>query len=203
MLRLDCPIYLASGSPRRKEILSEILDNFTVLKLEVTEAGDSNADPSWITMKNALRKFIEARKKIRDASYWLISADTVVSINQSILGKPLGRSEAIQALSKLQGQTHQVYSGVVVGFMRCHYNLVVVFSEKTAVTFQARRVEEIEAYVDRYKPYDKAGSYGIQELPKEFVKDVQGDLDNVVGLPKLSVLRTVRKLMLEKDLKIE
>lgn len=199
MIELDCPVYLASGSPRRKEILSSIFSHFIVLSVEANEINDSIGSPEWISTRNAFRKLTVAKKLVLDERYLMITADTIVAIDNRILGKPVSRDEAIDVLHKLQNRTHQVYTGIALYYKQKKLDRFLFFSEKTEVTFNPIPDRDIESYVIEFKPFDKAGSYGIQELPDGFVKEINGDIDNVIGLPKLKLIEMIQKIIHDQN----
>ena len=124
----------------------------------------------------------------------MIGADTIVSYEGRILGKPADRDKAIQMLSMLQGNTHQVYTGVTVLTGESGSWKVYTFFECTDVIFYPVSEEEIEAYVDSGDPMDKAGSYGIQGAWGAYVKGIRGDYNNVVGLPVARLIYETKKI---------
>jgi septum formation protein len=123
----------------------------------------------------------------------IIAADTVVVLGQTIIGKPTNKQEAIESLLALSGQTHQVITGVVL----LHQEKEISFSETTLVEFHALTPAQIEFYVDKYKPYDKAGGYAIQEwIGVVGIKKITGDFYNVMGLPVSKLVQTIKQLNL-------
>jgi septum formation protein len=191
MVEPGFPVYLASSSPRRREILKKIVTSFELVEVDVDESNSTCLDPERLTIRNALKKFLFAKNKIQGNHFLLISADTVVSFQNKIYGKPLTRNDALETLGSLGGKTHEVITGVAVGLIQNDKSNVTLYAEKTLVTFNPLTEQEIISYVDLQKPYDKAGSYGIQELPNHFVKSIHGDFDNIVGLPFQSLSRMI------------
>lgn len=188
-------IVLASGSPRRKELLAK-----TGLKLSVVVSGGEEkaetSDPAETVEKLSLDKasavadLLQAEKEPQ----LIIGADTVVACDGEILGKPSDREDAFRMLWKLQGQTHQVYTGVTLLLKKKHTWQAHTFSEKTDVQFYPVSREELLAYIETGEPMDKAGSYGIQGGFGIYVKGICGDYNNVVGLPVGRLVYELKKL---------
>lgn len=176
---------LASKSPRRKELLSEIIKDFDIITAEVNEDLPSHIHPKDGVEILAVRKGEAVAKSNPDAL--VISSDTLVELSGIPLGKPVDKEDAIQMLCNLSGKSHNVHTGVAV-----HYN-GKVFSgvATTAVYFRDMTEEEIKEYVDSGDPMDKAGSYGIQSGGGKFVEKIDGDYDTVVGLS----MNLVKKLI--------
>lgn len=168
---------LASKSPRRKELLGEIIQNFEIITKEVDESLPSDIHPREGVEILAVRKG-EAVYQEADKDSLVISSDTLVEIGGIPLGKPVDRDDAISMLKMLSGNIHNVHTGVAVHFGGRVYSGVAT----TAVYFREMTDEEIAAYVDSGDPMDKAGSYGIQSGGGKFVEKIDGDYDTVVGL---------------------
>ena len=168
---------LASQSPRRRELLSVITDNFTVMPSNVEEIVPDNVDifdsPEYLARIKAL----DIAKEYPDDI--VIGADTSVFLGDVILGKPKDRNYAYQMLKMLSGNTHIVITGCAI----VKGDKLVSFSVKSEVEFFKLSEEEINAYLDTDEPYDKAGSYGIQAKGALLVKEIRGDYFNIVGLP--------------------
>lgn len=193
MNRIYKSIVLASQSPRRQELIKLIFDDFQVLPAECDEAlpegmGAQEAVEYLSKIKN------EASVRLSPKDSLIISADTVVSINNEILGKPADKDDARRMITLLSGNIHQVYTGVTLSFNEKK----VTFSEKTDVEFYSLTQEEIEGYINTSEPYDKAGAYGIQGKAGLLVKGINGDYYNVVGLPVARLKREI--LEFEKEL---
>ena len=182
-------IILASGSPRRKQLLEWAEVKFEVLVKETPETyppGMPTAEvPVYIARNKAL-----AVKGTAGSGRVILAADTVVVLGEEIIGKPVDREDAIRILSKLSGQRHEVITGVVL--LRGDEELA--FYDRTAVWFHPLDRAELEGYVDRYRPYDKAGAYAIQEwIGVVGIKGIEGDFYNVMGLPVSRVVQALRK----------
>lgn len=172
---------LASKSPRRRELLKNIGMDFEVMTSDFDESTvPKDLEPQLYVQELALCKAMALVKSApKDAL--IIGADTVVCSDGEILGKPCGRREAIAMLTSLSGKSHSVYTGVAL--VRAADAKGETGCEKTTVYFDDISAEEIEHYVDTYRPFDKAGAYGIQEYAGVFVKKIDGDYFNIVGLP--------------------
>ena len=180
-------VILASNSPRRKELLGGLGIDFEVRTLSDIDESYPNAlrgedIPMFISGKKA-----EAYKQGMADDEMIITADTIVYDNGQVLGKPKNRGEAVQMLKGLSGHAHEVITGVSIVTKK----KTVQFASTSKVTFAALTDEEIAYYVDTYKPYDKAGAYGIQEwIGYVAVTRIEGSYFNVMGLP-------IQKLYLE------
>ena len=168
---------LASKSPRRKELLLEIVKDFEIITKDVDEGLSEGIHPKDGVEILAVRKGEAVAKEVGD-EFLVISSDTLVEIGGTPLGKPADRADAISMLKLLSGNAHNVHTGVAVHFGGKVYSGVAT----TAVYFREMTDEEIEAYVDSGDPMDKAGSYGIQSGGGKFVEKIDGDYDTVVGL---------------------
>ena len=174
-------IVLASKSPRRKELLENIGVDFSVI---VTDADESQVpkdlEPGLYVRELSLIKATEAARYANKDSY-VIGADTIVVYDGEILGKPKDREDAKRMLSMMSGKDHYVYTGITVTDTNNMHS--VSEYERTVVSFKELSSEEIEYYIDNYSVMDKAGAYGIQEFAGRFVKSINGDYFNIVGLP--------------------
>ncbi len=187
-------IILASGSPRRSEMLRNIDIDFTVIKSDADES-DVNPDGIPVSMyvqELALLKATEVYGRVAAENALIIGADTVVSIDGEILGKPADEADAFRMLKSLSGRTHQVYTGICV--IRSDDGYSVCESECTDVTFGELSDDEIYEYIHTNEPFDKAGGYGIQGKGSLLIRKISGDYFNVVGLP----VRKLVKLMKEE-----
>ena len=171
-------IILASKSPRRKELL-ELLDlNFTVEVLEVNEVFPESLDVTKVAEYLANLK-ADAFTNIPTDTV-VITADTIVILDEQILGKPKDKAEAIKMLKTLSNRSHKVITGVCIKSK----DKTVSFSNTTKVFFKELSSSEIDYYIENYKPFDKAGSYGIQEwIGAIGITKIEGSYFNVVGLP--------------------
>lgn len=180
-------IILASASPRRRELLQQLGLEFEIRPSEAQEKTKSR-EPSQIVIELSEIKAQDIYERLSEeerASYMVIGADTVVALNDRIMGKPKDYKEAVQMLLNLQGNTHQVYTGVTLLLRKGPGKVPskISFYEKTDVTMYPVSREEIEVYVSTGEPMDKAGAYGIQGRGAAFIKEIHGDYNNVVGLP--------------------
>jgi septum formation protein len=174
----DYRIILASNSPRRKQLLKEIVSDFVVQVKEVEEIAPQHLKRDEIAVYLSQLKSA-AFDQLSDAEI-LITADTIVCLYDAVLNKPKDKQEAIEMLTKLSNETHTVYTGVTI---RSNHKTVSFF-DATDVTFYPISLEEINYYLDTCQPYDKAGSYGIQEwLGYVKIKKMNGEFYNVMGLP--------------------
>ncbi len=188
-------IILASGSPRRKELLAQIGLSFTVRVSEADEHTEKMKPERLVCIlseRKAQAVWKELTQEEKKESI-LIGADTVVAVDDRILGKPADEAEAFQMIKLLQGRSHQVYTGVTIlqqGDQQEPEALESTesvqkkqFFEKTDVLVYPMSEEEITAYVKTGEPLDKAGAYGIQGSFAAYIKGINGDYSNVVGLP--------------------
>ncbi|EEL49112.1 MULTISPECIES: Maf family protein [Bacillus cereus group] len=178
-------LILASGSPRRKELLELADVSFEIVVSEIEETIGAYSSPADIVMSLALQKASAVAENHDECV--VLGADTIVTYESRILGKPTDEKEAKEMLQLLSGKTHEVYTGVAL----ISKEKTVTFYERTEVTFWELTEEEIDAYIASKEPLDKAGSYGIQGKGSIFVQHIQGDYYSVVGLP---IARLVREL---------
>ncbi len=183
------PIILASKSPRRRYLLKQAGLVFSVIPSEFDESSIPITSPESYVKILAECKAGEISEKHPDK--WIIGADTIVVINNAILGKPGSRDEARTMLRQLSGQTHQVFTGYAILCKAAGKK----FSEtvKTDVLFKKLSDEEIEWYIRTKEPFDKAGAYAIQGLGTFLVRSVNGSYTNVVGLPVCEVFEFLIK----------
>ena len=196
MLKFD--VILASASPRRKTILSQVDLDFTIEPSKVNEDSSIDLLPKAFCEHWAREKANDIAKSHSDKL--IIGADTVVIMNDKILGKPKNYNESFAMLKSLSGKTHQVLTGVSL----IHFNLGIdfTFNEATDVSFCLLSDEEINKYIDKYKPYDKAGSYGIQDGFSVYVEKINGCFYNVMGFP-ISRFHKFYKAIAKGDLLID
>lgn len=190
-------IILASQSPRRKQLLewAEVPFNIVVKSTEETypESLALEEIPIYIARQKAIAvksSLIEAGKTDANSEI-ILAADTVVVLDGKVIGKPIDREDAINTLTSLSGNTHLVITGVVIQ----HSDKETAFSDITSVQFHELTANQIEFYVDKYMPYDKAGAYAIQEwIGVIGIKSVNGDFYNVMGLPVSRVVQALQML---------
>ncbi|OEF98047.1 hypothetical protein BHF71_03230 [Vulcanibacillus modesticaldus] len=179
-------IILASSSPRRKELLELIKIPFTVHPSKAEEVIEKDASPEDVVEQLAMIKAKEVSSYYQDGI--IIGGDTIVVYNDVILGKPKDEEEAFSMLKMLQGNVHQVYSGVALVDAKTGKSLAA--HQVTNVYMSSLTDDEINLYIKTKEPMDKAGSYGIQGYGALFIEKIEGDYFNVVGLP-LSLLKTL------------
>lgn len=180
-------IILASQSPRRKQLLQWAEIPFEVIIKQTDESYPEGLSAENVAMHIAVNKALTVKAFKGDAEP-ILAADTIVVLNNEIIGKPTDEQDAINILSKLSGKKHLVITGVCILFN----NKKIVFADTTEVEFHELTKEQIIFYVDKYKPYDKAGAYAIQEwIGVVGIKSITGDFYNVMGLP---VSRVVKEL---------
>ncbi|MDR8391795.1 Maf family protein [Aliifodinibius sp. S!AR15-10] len=188
-------IILASGSPRRKQLLKQINVDFTVQVSNADEQYDATKEPADIVQMLAMRKAEQVADENDSADVLVIGADTIVVKGQAILEKPETTTDAEEMLLDLSDTTHQVLTGVAIvkSFTAGNKREVLTFFESTDVTFGKLDKFEIREYVASGSPMDKAGAYGIQDdWGALFVKHIKGDFYNVVGLPLHSLYQKLK-----------
>lgn len=180
-------VILASGSPRRKELLEQVGVSFEISVAKGEEIITKKV-PWEVVEELSLQKATEvadryvAEQEVTEQTV-VIGADTIVAYGEEIMGKPHSEEMAKEMLQKLQGNAHQVYTGVTLIIMTAEGKQVITFHEKTDVEMYPMTKAQIEAYVATKEPMDKAGSYAIQGKCAAYVKGICGDYNNVVGLP--------------------
>lgn len=175
----DKNIILASGSPRRHELFKELGVNFTIKVKEIEETYNINLKGAEITNYLCKQKAAAFKNEILENDI-LITSDTIVWHTNKALEKPKNAAEAIKMLQELSGKKHNVFSSVCIKTK----NTERIFSDVTTVIFKQLSLKEIEYYVENYKPFDKAGAYGIQEwIGLVGVTHIEGSYFNVMGLP--------------------
>jgi septum formation protein len=183
-------IILASQSPRRKQILEWAEIPFDVIVKDMDEHYPPGLHPAEAAIYIARNKARSVQKDVGPDQV-ILAADTIVVLNESIIGKPVHREEAVSILMALSGEKHKVITGVVIR----KGEKEIVFADTTEVEFHKLSLEQIEFYVDKYKPYDKAGAYAIQEwIGVVGIKSIRGDFYNVMGLPVSRVVRELEKI---------
>ncbi len=172
-------IVLASGSPRRKDILREMGIEFSVEPSRYEEDNGQDLSPKELVEKQARGKAAEVAARLRPPVP-VLGADTIVVLDGDILGKPRDEADAARMLSALSGRTHEVWTGVAVVFE----DKVKIGAARTEVSFHEISSAEISAYIETGEPMDKAGAYALQGIGGQFVREVRGSRSNVIGLPK-------------------
>ncbi|MEO6668046.1 MAG: Maf family nucleotide pyrophosphatase [Ferruginibacter sp.] len=183
-------IILASQSPRRKQLLEWAEIDFDVIVSETDETFPPGLTFEETAIYIARNKALVVSKK-NQSGLAILAADTIVVCHNEILGKPTDRNHAIEILKKLSGTTHQVITGVVI----LKNEKEISFADTTTVAFHELNEEQIRFYIDKYKPYDKAGAYAIQEwIGVVGIKSINGDFYNVMGLPVSRVVQSLKTL---------
>lgn len=190
-------LVLASASPRRKELLAQIGITPEIVPSTIDEMITTDV-PEEAVMELSRQKAedVAARQK---PGTCVIGADTVVAAGGEILGKPASHQEAYRMISMIEGRTHQVYTGVTLVYCGQKGNRVKTFVEKTDVRLYPMSDEEIKAYSDGAEPMDKAGAYGIQGKFAAFIKGIDGDYNNVVGLPVGRVYHEIKEMFKQEE----
>lgn len=180
-------IVLASTSPRRKEILSGIVGNFETVSPDVSEITEG--EPLYVAETNAALK----GRSVSSEGAIVIACDTVVSLDGVIYGKPGNFENAVKTLTALAGKTHEVIGGVYMA----KDGEEKIFGVKSFVTLKKLTPEEITDYVGKYRPFDKAGAYGIQD--GAVTESYEGDYDNIVGLPSGKIKEVLYEFGFEEN----
>ena len=173
------PLILASASPRRAELLKLLKVDFQIVPGDVAEVAHEHLSPLEVCQFNAHRKAFAVAKKIPDAL--VLGADTLVFLDNEILGKPRTLAESRRMLARLQGRHHQVVTGVSLIHLRKHQERI--FAASTDVLFHPLDAAQIGEYVSQVNTLDKAGAYAIQECGEILISEISGSYSNVVGLP--------------------
>lgn len=191
-------IILASQSPRRKELLAQIGIKFKCIPATGEETIDVQLpeEERFILLPQllAVQKAEEIAGQVKNQ--WILAADTIVACEGEILGKPKDKEDARRMLSMLSGREHRVHTGVCLlkqGLEEAD-SKKIAFTETTKVFFYDISKEEIQAYMESCEPFDKAGAYGIQGKAAAFIKGIEGDYNNVVGLPLSRVYQELKQL---------
>ena len=172
-------LILASASPRRAELLRQLKLDFQIIPSDAKEIFDEQLSPLELCQLNAHRKARAVAKKNPDSL--VLGADTLVFLDGEIMGKPADMAEARRMLTQLQGRTHQVVTGVSLIHLRAHRESM--FAIGTDVTFRPLTAGQINDYIARVNPLDKAGAYAIQEHGDMIIAEIFGSFSNVIGLP--------------------
>ncbi|MBA65858.1 MAG: septum formation protein Maf [Candidatus Marinimicrobia bacterium] len=170
---------LASESPRRKMLLNQIGFQFSVIPSHIVEYNNSNIPPEALTESLAREKALKIAQTYNDKI--VIGADTIVFFGNKIIGKPKDKNESFNILKSLSGKTHEVITGVSI--LKLNQKIDCTFNERTYVSFLPLSDKDILSYVNKYQPYDKAGSYGIQDGFSIHINRINGCYYNVMGFP--------------------
>lgn len=181
-------IVLASQSPRRKQLLQWAEVDFEIIIEPTDETYPEGLTPEEVAIHIARQKAAEVRKKTGKT---ILAADTIVVLKNEIIGKPRDREDAVAILQKLSGAHHKVITGVII----VQEDKEIAFADVTDVEFHPLTKSQLEFYVDKYQPYDKAGAYAIQEwIGVVGIKSIRGDFYNVMGLPVSRVVQALQQL---------
>lgn len=192
MINNSIPIYLASKSPRRKKLLKQLNLKFKTLNVDVDETIHNNENPVKAVTRLSKEKLNYAKEKIKNGI--VITADTIVVLNNKKLGKPVDKKDAFRILKLLSGKTHYVYTGFSI--YNSINNKTITDYEKTEVTFRELTDQEINEYISGGSLMDKAGAYGIQDdFGAVFIKKINGCYYNVVGLPLAKFYHSFLKVL--------
>lgn len=182
-------IVLASQSPRRKQLLEWAEIPFEIIVKETDEHFPPGISPEDVAVYIARNKALAVQEIAADKT--VLAADTIVVLDDHIIGKPVHREDAVSMLLALSGEKHRVVTGVVIR----KGDREIAFADVTEVEFHPISEQEIEFYVDKYKPFDKAGAYAIQEwIGVVGIKSIHGDFYNVMGLPVSRVVRELHRI---------
>ena len=192
MINSSTQIYLASKSPRRRKLLKQLNINFKSFSVEMDEKIHHNEKPANAVLRLSQEKLELAKKRIKHGI--IITADTIVVLDNKKIGKPTNKKDAYRILRTLSGRTHIVYTGYSV------YNFqtakTICEYEKTKVTFRDLTDDEIYEYIESGSPMDKAGAYGIQDdFGAVFIKKINGCYYNVVGLPLAKLYHALIRIL--------
>lgn len=186
-------VVLASQSPRRKQLLEWAEVDFEIIVEPTEETYPEGLTPEEVAIHIARQKAAAVRNRTDKI---IVAADTIVVLGEEIIGKPKDRDDAIAILEKLSGAHHKVITGVVIDSRGNE----VAFADVTDVEFHPLTTKELSFYVDKYKPYDKAGAYAIQEwIGVVGIKRINGDFYNVMGLPVSRVVQALNPLVRHGD----
>lgn len=193
-------VILASASPRRRELLAQIGMDFKVI-ISKADENISEPAPEQLVMKlsNIKAMAVYEEHGIEDEATIILGADTVVAFDGKVLGKPKDTQQAKEMLSILSDNTHQVFTGVTILYKKQGGLKSETFYDKTTVYTYPISDKEIDEYIMTGEPMDKAGSYGIQGIGAKFIKKIDGDYNNVVGLPVSKIYQKIKEIENEMD----
>lgn len=193
-------IILASQSPRRRELLEMLGYPFEV-KVSEAEEKITSTNPAQVTEELSCQKAETVAEMIQEGL--VIGADTVVSQDNKILGKPMDRQDAREMIQILQGRNHKVYTGVTVIERKAGREVRrVTFSEETIVKVASMTSKEVEEYISLPEPYDKAGGYAIQGTFAKYIQGIEGDYFNVVGLPIHRLYKVLKEFVVDNGVEL-
>ncbi len=194
---LNYDIILASSSPRRKQLMEEIGIKFTISLVDVDETYPIDYPVEKVAQYISEIKAATFHARELKQNSLIITADTVVTLGEKILGKPKGREDAVKILKELSGHKHQVITGVTLRTLKKRHS----FSVRTYVYFKRLNDDEINYYIANYKPMDKAGAYGIQEwIGHVAIDKIEGSYFNVMGLPTHRLLEELSSFIADDEI---
>ena len=183
-------IILASSSPRRADILRKLNIGFEIIPSPYVE-DHSRTDFSYDYIEDLAYNKAKAVIPLVKTPSIIVAADTIVVLDGKVLGKPDGYDGAFEMLRSLSGRTHQVVTAIVV--MNSETGVYKKKSTTSEVLFEKLSDEKIKYYIDNFKPFDKAGSYGIQEMPAGYIKSYSGDFENIIGMSSKTLLEMLEE----------
>src|SRR4051794_11789147 len=196
MTRMKVPhLILASASPRRAELLRSAGIPFTVDVADIAEDAKEGESPVHHAERLAQEKAEVVAK--RNPGKVVLGADTIVVVDDEIMGKPRDAADAVRMLSQLSGRSHEVITGVCVAFLETGNRKLETRSERTTVHFEPLSSNDIDAYIATGEPMDKAGAYAIQGIASRWINKIEGDYANVVGLPVALVWKVLQKFSMQ------
>ena len=178
-IKPDRPFILASCSPRRSILLSQLLSDFQVIPSGADEIQPGSMEPVELVKENAKIKCFDIASKYEES--WVLGADTLVALGDHVLGKPKDIEDAVRSLLMLSGKKHSVYTGIALSCFAEDKRAVAVV--ESIVSFKELNEQQIRSYFEKVNPLDKAGSYAIQEYGDKVVEHFEGSLNNIIGLP--------------------
>lgn len=188
-------LILASNSPRRKKILTDLGLKFEVIPSNYEEKLESDVFSYEVIEDLATQKCLDVVRRV-DKNSLVLAADTVVVLHNKILGKPHSKEDAFKMLKSLSGMTHSVVTSICG--INTKLNTAALLSTTSYVRFTEWSDEMINFYIDNFNPLDKAGSYGIQELPPDYLDKFEGSFENIVGLCPEAVKAVLKQLRFDK-----
>ncbi len=188
-------IILASGSPRRKELLGCFFKEMEIIKPDIDETFDPAFSPEEAVKLISLKKALAVKEKT-GSELPIIAADTIVVIDNTILGKPASPSDAFRMIKLLSGKEHYVFTGFTISYKEETISKTV----STKVIFKKLTDEEIDGYIKTGEPFDKAGAYAIQGIGAFMVEKIDGSHSNVIGLPVKEVIDTFQQMKILKGM---
>ena len=191
----ELPLILASGSPRRAELLQTFHIPFTVVVENIDETPYADESAEAMTIRLAAQK-AQAVSTVSTPPFCILAGDTTVSLDNKILGKPENKADAISMLERLSGKTHQVYTAMTL----IHNGQSSHCLSLSHVTFDELTTHQIDAFTNTSEPFDKAGAYGIQGYAGRFVGHIEGSYSGIVGLPLRETYQLLQPIYFPQDL---